>query len=323
MWRWLLLCLCLPVMAAQQTVVLLYHHVAEDSPFSTSTRPDDFRAHLEHLKQGGFTVVPLSQAIAAAKGEAQVPDKAVAITFDDGYRDIAENAAPLLAQYGYPYTLFVNPASLGAPGMMSRADLAELAQQGATIANHGWGHPHLTELPLDRAKAAILDAQQALPASPRWLAWPYGEYNGELQAFLRAEGYVAFGQQSGPMGPGSDLTALPRFPAAGHYADLASLKLKLNTLHLPVASSDTEMLRVNGYSPALTLTVKAEDADMGRFNCFFEGQVLDLAIQGQQAQVPALDLPPGRSRVNCTAPSKDQPGRFYWWSQPWLSPKAQ
>ncbi|EKE77512.1 polysaccharide deacetylase family protein [Gallaecimonas xiamenensis] len=312
--RTLLLLLLLTAMPSRAAVILLYHHIATDTPPSTTTSPSDFESHLSYLKDNGFTVVDLADVVLEAKGQKTLPDKAVAITFDDGYQDIADNAAPLLARFGYPYTLFVNPERVGRPGMMSANTMA--AMVGATVANHTAGHAHLTTLPLKLARQTIIDGQ--LPGNPKWLAWPYGEYSPELEALAADMGYVAFGQQSGPSGPYSSLTALPRFPAAGPYANLGTLKTKLLSLHMPLVSSDTSMVQ-GDRSPALTLELKDSDPMASRFACYFLGQRVAIEMDGTRFKIPAIALPPGRSRLNCTAPSKTKAGRYYWWSQAWLS----
>ncbi|WP_115717046.1 polysaccharide deacetylase family protein [Gallaecimonas mangrovi] len=314
--RLLLLIAILVIAPAQGAVILLYHHVATDTPPSTTTSPKVFLSHMQYLKDGGFHVVPLSQVIKEAQGKLTLPDKSVAITFDDGFQDIADNAVPILNKFGYPYTLFINPDRTTYPRMMSKATLQKLAKAGASIGNHTAGHPHLTTLPLEQARQAIIDGQ--LPNHPKWLAWPFGEYSPALEKMAAQMGYVAFGQQSGPAGPWSSLTALPRFPAAGRYANLDTLKTKLLSLHMPLVSSDTSMIQ-GERSPPLTLTLKSRDPMATLFACYFLGQRVPIVLNGNIIKVPSIALPPGRSRINCTAPSQSKPGRYYWWSQAWLS----
>lgn len=308
----LLLVITLPTRAA---VILLYHHIATDTPPSTTTTPKVFASHLQYLHDHGFHVVALADAIAEAQGKTTLPPFSVAITFDDGYQDIADNAAPLLAKYGYPFTVFVNRDRLGHHGMMSLATLKALP--GVTFANHTASHQHLTTLPLAQARQSIVEGQ--LPGMQKWLAWPYGEYSPALEKLAQQLGYVAFGQQSGASGPYASLTALPRFPAAGRYANLETLTTKLRSLAMPLTSSDTNMVQTGELSPALTLTIHDHDVRMDRFACYFLGNRVDIHINSETVTLPPIELPPGRSRVNCTALSRSQPHRYYWWSQPWLS----
>jgi peptidoglycan/xylan/chitin deacetylase (PgdA/CDA1 family) len=57
-------------------------------------------------------VVPLGDALAALDRREPLPPRAVALTFDDGYRDQLELAAPMLAQLGLPATFFLVPGLL-------------------------------------------------------------------------------------------------------------------------------------------------------------------------------------------------------------------
>ncbi len=87
--------------------VLCYHSVnATANGKCDPIHPELFEVHLRYLK-AHHTVVPL-HAVAQhlATGDVLSPD-AVAITFDDGYRDNYEVAFPLLEKYGVPATIFV------------------------------------------------------------------------------------------------------------------------------------------------------------------------------------------------------------------------
>ena len=94
--------------AAESGVIVLYHHVATNTPSSTSISPEDFRAHLEYLRDNQFNVVRLDTLIESLKNQRQLPDRTISITFDDGYISIYEEAFPILQSFGFPFALFVS-----------------------------------------------------------------------------------------------------------------------------------------------------------------------------------------------------------------------
>ena len=75
-------------MAAQSAVILLYHHVAEDTPPSTSISPANFDAHLAYLRDNDFNVIALDRMIDSLRSGQSLPEKSIVITFDDGYSSI-------------------------------------------------------------------------------------------------------------------------------------------------------------------------------------------------------------------------------------------
>ena len=70
-------------------------------------RPRVFRSHLRELSRR-YHVVPLSTVMDALTNGTGLPDDAVAITFDDGYRNNLTVAAPILKEFGFPATFFVS-----------------------------------------------------------------------------------------------------------------------------------------------------------------------------------------------------------------------
>jgi len=88
-------------------VVLTFHRVLESAD---PLRPDeigqdDFREAMRAIV-GSFPVVSLGEALRRG-GSSNAVVSGVAITFDDGYRDNAELALPILAELGIPATFFV------------------------------------------------------------------------------------------------------------------------------------------------------------------------------------------------------------------------
>jgi len=70
----------MPVTAADSVVVLMYHRFGEDRYPSTSIRLEQFEAQLNHLRDNRYTVVPLTDVIAALNDDQPLPPRAVAIT---------------------------------------------------------------------------------------------------------------------------------------------------------------------------------------------------------------------------------------------------
>ena len=330
----------------QAAVVLQYHHISASTPASTSTSPERFAMHLAYLSDHGFDVVPLETLVSRLRSGQPLPDKTVAITFDDGYRSIYDTAFPMLRERGWPFTVFVNsePHDRKQPSFMTWEQLREMSRHGATIANHTVSHTSLIERDPGQPEAAwrewiageIKTAQQRIEqetgSTVKMLAYPYGEYNEAVLEVADQLGFTGFGQQSGPLADTSDLRVLPRFPFGGSYGDESDFATKVNSLPMPLASGAAAIRREDGAGEQLFDIVFAESGvrpvlrlsfetgfDTGRINCFVSGQGrVPVTVQGSSILVRAeRGLGPGRSRYNCTAPSA-QAGRYFWYSQLWI-----
>ncbi len=124
-----------------QFQILFYHRVNDDGEPICDTVPVRlFEAQMELLK-AHFRVLPLPDLI-HAKERNDIPPNAVAITFDDGYRDNFENAFPVLRKLGLPATIFVTTATVGSPRLLwhdrffdafSRTRVPSLVFEGRTL----------------------------------------------------------------------------------------------------------------------------------------------------------------------------------------------
>lgn len=315
-------------------VVLQYHHISTTTPAATSISPERFAAHLSWLKQQNFQVWSMPQFVDHWRQGKPLPDKTALITFDDGYSSIFTTAWPLLKQYGWPFTVFINSQHHDEKNSqyMSWAQLKMLVENGVVIGNHSVSHPHMvrynpgenSHIWRIRMEQEIVDAQKRidaeLGAQPRVFAYPFGEYNRELQRLLHKMGYLAFGQQSGPVAIFSDAQALPRFPFGGIYGDAKDFALKAGSMPMPVSAAElrdaqgknlSDPLLPEGVDPVY-LQLQGEADFLRRVQCFFGGEATAMQLQGSALKVHNLrPVPVGRSRFNCTAPER---GRYYWLS---------
>lgn len=329
----LLLSLTLP---AQAAVMLIYHHVASDTPRVSSVSADELRGHLQYFKDNNFQVIGLDLLIKQLREGTPVADNAVVITFDDSYENNFTTAHPILQQFGYPYTIFISPGSIdkGDGPLLNWQQVKQMSDDGVLVANHAMWHEHMAKPAageteqqwLARMQQSILAAEdkieQVTGQRHQWLAYPYGEYSAPLEQLVSELGFIGIGQHSGAVGNNSALTRLPRFPAAGRYADLTDLAQKLRTLAFNITDYHSVDPLVNGVNPPqLTLSLQVTDFNRSQLQCFAGAEVLKPEWLNDDTFTVTASKPlaTGRSRYNCTAPSQSKKGYFYWYSQPWLN----
>lgn len=96
--------------------ILMYHRIGEPSshdPWDLVVSPEHFSDHLRVL-HAGYDVISL-QELCACHRSGHVPERAVCLTFDDGYYDNLSIAKPLLEDAGVPATVFLATGFLGTP----------------------------------------------------------------------------------------------------------------------------------------------------------------------------------------------------------------
>jgi peptidoglycan/xylan/chitin deacetylase (PgdA/CDA1 family) len=92
--------------------ILIYHRVNDDKdPFFPGLPTDIFRRQMEYLAHN-FRVLSLEEAVRRLR-EQDLPDNAVVVTFDDGYRDNYVNAFPILKSFSVPATIFLTTGAIG------------------------------------------------------------------------------------------------------------------------------------------------------------------------------------------------------------------
>ncbi len=333
--------LCLAAMgpallvAQPQAVILQYHHISSATPRSTSVTPDEFKAHMDYLRDHDFTVLPLMTVLTALQTGDALPAKPAVITFDDAYVSVYKTAFPLLRDYGWPFTVFVPSGLVGSnPGLYSSwSQLREMAGQGATLANHSVSHAYFLERLtgeddtnwLARIEKEIVDAEAKILAetgqSHKVHAYPYGEYDPAIEALVERLGFIGLGQHSGPINATSDFAALPRFPFSGIYAPVRTFAPKVESLAFDLRQIEPAGPITDAVRPSAVLEFTG-NYRWDALACYVNDrrmQVEPVEGAGKRFRVtPSSDLGGRRFRYNCTAPGRD--GRYFWYSVPWFNP---
>lgn len=212
--------------------IICYHGVCEEPPDEWSVTPRQLRAHLELITRQ-HRPVALADVVAWLVGERELPPRAVAVTFDDGYRDVLTYAAPLLAEYEVPGTAFVVAGLLDGEAahasyvpsrpLLAWGELRALRDAGWTIGAHSLSHPVLAELPEAAARRELVESRQRLEQGlgqpVTLLAYPYGTrrtVSPREYELAREAGYAAaFLDMTGPLRRDLERFALPRSKVLG------------------------------------------------------------------------------------------------------------
>lgn len=193
----------------QSLPVLLYHSVT-DAPAAGLERftvdPDRFAAHLDCLIEQERLVIPFAQLADHLRSGEPLPERAVAITFDDGLADFARFAWPRLRARDMQASLYAVagyigdrsrwlPGVAGTTPMLTGAELSALADDGVEIGAHSMTHPQLDQVSTARAQREIVESkdvlEQLLGRPVVSFAYPHGHHTRVTKELVAAAGYTS------------------------------------------------------------------------------------------------------------------------------------
>jgi peptidoglycan/xylan/chitin deacetylase (PgdA/CDA1 family) len=171
-------------------VVVAFHRVNDWMPEDGITCSPEWFERFCGFFAEHFDVVPLSEQVAGCRAGRQMGGT-LSITFDDGYEDNFEVAAPILRRLGLPATFFVATAFIGTdyappwdrqltrrPGWMSWDQVRSLREQGFAIGAHTDTHVDLGQADAELIRAELATCREKLRreigVAPSLFAYPFG-----------------------------------------------------------------------------------------------------------------------------------------------------
>lgn len=189
--------------------ILMYHHVGpllNPSATDLTVSPTDFEAQVQYFKNLGYQSVTLQQVYDALENKAILSSKPIVFTFDDGYKDVFENAIPILQKYNYSGTFAIATDLLGRPSYAVWDDVIAAQKAGMEIVSHTQNHLDLTNPIYSAADLyrEIFDSkillEQKLGIPVDFFVYPYGRSNQKVVDLVQQAGYkmaftTAYGQE--------------------------------------------------------------------------------------------------------------------------------
>ena len=210
--------------------ILMYHRIF-DSKHRLAVAPDLFIQHLDLFQEMRLEVLSVKELL-SRRGEPGL--SAIALSFDDGYPEMAEFVAPALKARGMNATFFVLPRFAEKPqelspeaewadggrDFLSRDQIIHLDREGFEIAAHGLTHHCMPDLPDKEARHEIIQSRRELesllghPISG--FAYPKGSYFPHHSLMADQAGYdYAVTVDPGHLSSGPLEHLLPRTEVAG------------------------------------------------------------------------------------------------------------
>ena len=214
--------------------ILGYHDIAENLP-ETAMRihTSKFRKQMEAIRQLGIKVITLDEFTAWKKGEKQIPEKSILITFDDGWKSVYTDAYPVLKELGFPFTIFLYKNYVDGGGKaLTTPMILEMVAGGASVGSHSVDHPYPVVVKSFRKKGANdYDAylRKEMGESKRFLeskfpvkvtsyAYPGGFFTDEMFKLGEEFGYnQMFTVLPGKIKRSLPNERLPRYIILGNY----------------------------------------------------------------------------------------------------------
>jgi peptidoglycan/xylan/chitin deacetylase (PgdA/CDA1 family) len=216
-------------MSEPTIVALLYHHVGpirEETCKGLTVLTQAFARQMATLAAMGYTAILPDDWVACIRGQGEIPDRSVMITFDDAYADLVEHALPVLEKHGYPATVFVPTSLIGGelkcnprqPGprlaIMSREQIREWSNRGVTFGSHSRTHADLVAIPVEQAEEEIasskLELEEIVEHPVTAFAYPYGKLDSDIERIVGGSYAAAFTTEEGINDSSTPLTRLKR-----------------------------------------------------------------------------------------------------------------
>jgi len=188
---------------------LAYHKVAEIPDAAVHrgnyVTPRQFIAQLRLLRALGYEAISFQDLLAYRRGQAELPDRPIVISFDDGYRSSLDFALPVVRAHGFFATVFVVTGLFGATNrwdvdeiqesLVTIDDVRRIAAEGHEVQSHTRTHRDLNGLSAGDALTELVESRVELEGilgtSVDVVAYPWGNPSRQVCHLAKQAGYAA------------------------------------------------------------------------------------------------------------------------------------
>lgn len=165
----------------------MYHRIWPGRQDGLTLTPEQLREQWLYLKGEGYAALSMSDFLSIASGKKAAPEKAVLLTFDDGYHNNLTYVYPLLKELGWCATIFIIADTLDGTASaegeaidrkLTAGELKSIDPEYIQLGFHGYHHENFSKITVPEINMAMYQSRDAFKKAgvsfEPVLAYPYG-----------------------------------------------------------------------------------------------------------------------------------------------------
>jgi len=190
----------------------IFYHKIDTAPSDARIRGGytprkRFARQMAFLKREGSVFYTVSEMIEHYTANGSFPERGLAITFDDGWKDNYENAFPIMQEFGIKATIFLISSCVGQSSLKAQSEgenerehlslenILEMSDYGIEFGSHTVNHKLLDRVPMDEVKIEVEESkrqlEEMLEKPCKVFAYPGGHFNEDSRRAVENAGYIA------------------------------------------------------------------------------------------------------------------------------------
>jgi len=199
-------CMLIPLWPGRRKnklVILRYHSISDYRRHEVNVKINRFRQQMGFLAKN-FNPISLKESVADLRNNKQLPENAVVVTFDDGYKDNYTNAYPMLKEFSIPAIIFLSAGFIGTNkilpfdkgdnpaynNLLAWHEVREMAKGGIEFGSHTISHANLGGKGID-IKSEIEDSKKIIEKELGGNVWAISYPFGLRRNFNQQTKYLA------------------------------------------------------------------------------------------------------------------------------------
>ena len=186
------------------TARVIYYHRIDDEDHRSCVTPRAFTEQMAHLRSEGYAILHFADLRDYLDARRPFPERAVAVTFDDGFADNYTNAFPILVRHSIPATIFLATGYVDGPELPVLRDrggiaplgwkqIREMAGAGVAFGAHTVTHRSLTALDANELRREVVESGRTVEEHTGMrcesFCYPRGHFDEAAKRAVREAGY--------------------------------------------------------------------------------------------------------------------------------------
>ncbi len=173
----------------RKLLIIYYHEVVKKGEGASYQKIEEerFEAQMRYLQKNGYTSLFFSEL------DKPLPDKSVIVSFDDGFRSVYENAAPIMQKYAIKGNVYLPTAYIGSDEKFMTWDMVRsLQESGFEMQAHTHSHVDIRTLTEESMREEVEKSQEIFSKeskiTPNVICLPFGAYDKRSLKLLKKIG---------------------------------------------------------------------------------------------------------------------------------------